>query len=1394
MPPKQLKHPSQPQKTGHSIPGSGNATAVEHVAGKKDRKLKSPPTHLPKIGSPVNDSHLTRLPSPLDSPDTSIDISVAQCSPRQEENLDLPRLKTPVECSESDLQSIDDCAIDTASPRQTSILNDMSPRCHASPQPTSLSSSFIGRRYKQSIEKYKNSKANPTAVSSQLTGLPPTHPDHRDPKDYLERLRTPSPVLPTPSPLSRTATQDTTPAISHRDRFEERLLTPMESPTSTSTATPQKAHIQQPKGNKKVRPNLLQRNTPAEDPILERLSTPNLRSHNKARMSAEEFYFPDFDEDSSDNPVTVDISFISRLETPNGMPLSRPFSRLNSNVPFYVPDADNFPETGITDIVDYNSNLISLNDLPQDYSAIIPAPPRPADVSCSAPSSMTHDPLERNECTIDKAKPVSNPIRSNNALLVDNLSNKLNEEHGVAESNRTIEDDMEKITVNTNDQDISSLRSDIAAFSETFDLLVPAPQQANQSIYKHVRLDLLSENVCRICRYPFYKPVTLNCSHTFCAECMYHSLLLWESRCPICKASVSHLPHVNVDISERVTTQVESQMSLSVGNIVRVLVPGGKVTTYSCGIITSIQNGFSFEGPDGIQVRSAQTLSKMTKQVQQHNNCSGTPCKIATVQCGSSLWLGRLCDLLFVDPRLLSLGTRLNSGSLCIFSSDAISLITASSIKPSLNTLEDGSGDQITSVDAPINYIEPRFLRTFRYTIDNLSEQIPIHMLLEEVFGSDTTTFLSPTLERVEGPSPSFMLRLCTDLSDWLLMPAICCVNCKMIAQLPVRLKCGCLSCMVCAFDCHYHGWPCFGCGESILFLDLCFSELRVDTQTSIKYSLPLKNSIPLGTLPMDTKILNAISDTKASTPYLSKYLPVHVLQESLTDSSFGFLLTEPNEKLAKVMLKSGTILTVDINRIKPLPLESLRLALRVQTPLVAMFNTKRGSSASVQLPLLGLTDLATPRQFVTRFGKHKSTTTADRSIMSLSVFTMVYNIDSFIQQMCTLVDEISAHNKEVRRSNLYTKYRDEYIAHTDHPSTKHKEKEEHLPDALIPTTTLQDAMTQSQNEYFNEQFNDLIRLQEKIEQDLRPFGLLECSRFSNYVKLISSFAVSEFICTACTRIAVWPVRLSCGHLTCRTCAAIYCVSQIPCLLCGHLMKSIEDVKPDVRTFQKICSHIPGKLHAEQIDCGTYVYKPANRNIGVGIVLNTMSRGGILFATVGFVRSIGTFRLAELAVLLPAMELSKFDEKRGRDTPAPIESPNDAIGQACIVVADGPYKNIFGLIVRKNGSKAKVILTVVLEVGLVVQFTPADLRTIKLIGPLCNYSKLRMYAQLAEKSFIAQERYAFSVKVEASVREELEIATDLCLAGKAPQPPRTVYSYLPQMSVVNTKRLLSRAG
>lgn len=1384
MPPKQPKLPPQERDAGRSISMPARVNAAESGHEKKDCKLKGPPAHLPKIGSPAAGTHLARLPSPLPSPSTSPTVPLGPSSAGSERDPNIPRLRTPTACSEDSPQitnkheitpeSHDLCTIPLSPDIQ---FDGESPLDRTSPKP--LSSSFVKRKYKQSIEKYKSSKVNPPPPKLHLADLPPTHPDHRNPKDYLERLRTPSPVLLTPSPLSHTVTRNNTPVTSNQDQMEERLLTPVESLTDRLTLSPQLSGSQPSQLNDKARPRSPHDSKVIEDLILERLVTPELMSHEKAQSLDEEFHFPNCDEDSSAAAFKMDASFVSRLETPGGMSFSRPFSRLNSNIPFYMPDAENYPENGIPDIADYDDNLISLNDCPQDYSAIVPAPARPADASYSAPSSIVYDSLEGSISVHNRLQPGKHPMQ-----YIDNLP--------TVESSCTADD--EKVTINATGQNRYPVDRDAEACLETFDLLIPETRKDNQSIYKRATLNIPSKNICRICRYPLYKPVVLNCAHTFCAECMYYSLLLWESKCPICDAHVSHLPHVDETISEQLASQLGLQVHLGVGDVVRVLVPSGKIATYSCGIITAIQDGFSFESADGIHVRSAQVSSITTKQVQQNNKCSGMPCKIATVQCGPSIWLGRLHDLLLVDPQTLPLGTRLNTRSLCISDSAAPNLISALSIEPPLGSSDYDKKEQTALESGPINYIEPRFLHTFKHMLSNLSEGTSMYMLLEESFGSDKTTLFSTTLEKIEGPPTSSLLRICTDLSEWLLIPAICCVNCKMVAQLPIQLQCGCLSCMICSFDCYHHGWPCFGCGAPITFLGLSFSRLRANPQTSVQYNLPLKDLKPLGVIPMDTKILLAISGTKAGNPYLSKYFPVHVLQDSGTDSSFGLLLTEPSEKTAKVMLKSGTVLTVDVSRIRHIPLDSVRLALRVQTPLTVTFNLQTESSAPAQLPLLGLTDMAVPRQFVTRLGRHKSTTADDRSITSLSIFTMVYNTDSFLHQMRVLVDEINAHNKEVRRARLHAKYKVEYTARIGNGEPPIPEEEGQRSDLPIPTTNLQEAMALSQNEYFNEQFNDLTKRQEEIERELRLFGILECSRLSNYIKLLSSFAISEFICTACTRIAIRPVRLPCNHLACKTCAAIYYVSQTPCLMCGRLLENIADAKSDLRTFQKICSHIPGKLHTEQVDCGAYVCKPANRNIGVGIVLNTMSRGGIIFATVGFVRSIETFRLAELAVLLPVMELCQVNGTKSSDTPMPIENPSDTIGQACIVVADGPYKDILGLIVRKNGPKRKVTLTVVLEVGIVVPFSPADLHIIKLMGPLCNYSKFRMYAQMAEKSFIAQERHAFSVEVEAAVQKELEVTTNLCLAGKAPPPPRTVYSCLPRMNVVSTKRFSSRSN
>lgn len=1402
MPPKQPKASSHQQKAASNRYVPKNVRGSVHKTDKRDYKMKSPLIHSPRIISSTNDLFLTRLPTPLASPNTSEDTLISPHWSRDDRSPDSSVFEVLLESSDDDpellvgyIYASEESDIETVPLSSVIILDSKSPQHPTSPKSPPFVPPITGRKYRQSILKYKNSKPAPSPLGLQLIERPPTHPNHRDPRKYIDRWKSPSPS-PSPnlsprSPVhpspSGTVMQGNTSLTTERDQMVDHLPTPMQSSTDTFTLSSQCTPSQSIIFNEDCCPDPLQNNKILEDLIIERLVAPKQENHHRMPSLDENFYFPDFDEDSSDNAVEPTISFIYRLDTPSEMPISRPFSRLNDNVPFYVPDAENFPENGIPDTMDYNNNLVSLNDLPQDYSEMNAVVVRPTDVSYSAPSSMVHDSLESCVCDDDKLQSENKLLHQADAFMVEDLSDSLNGGCEVSRKHSIAEGNMETITINTSYQDIYLIQSDMAIFSETFDLLVPNSQQNNQFVYKHVKVDILSNNICMICRYPFYKPVSLECAHMFCAECIHYCTLLWKHQCPICNAHISHSPHVDEIASEQLATQVDYHMEPSVGSLVRVLVPCGKVLTHSCGILTSIQNGFSFEGADGIHVRSAQLIGKTIKQAQQpaYAKCSGIPCKIATVQCGPSTWFGRLCDILIVDPNKLPLGTRTDDRSLYILCTDVINVI---STLPTKST---------TPSDNIIKYMEPRFLHTFKYTLDNLIGGVQIYTLIEESFGSDTTSLLSTNLERIDGPPTSSLLRICTDLSEWLLMPDICCVNCKMIAQLPVRLHCGCLSCMICALDCYHNGWSCFSCGTSIVFSELSLNRLRIDTEKNIVYSLPLKKSRPVGAIPLDSRILKEIYGMKVSDPLLSKYAPVHVLQESSTETSFGLLLTEPNEKTAKVMLKSGTMITVDISRIRPIPLESLRLALRVQTPLVVTFNIGKENFVSTCLPLLGVTDMTIPRQYITRHGKHKGMAADDRSLASLSVFTMVYNIDDFLNQMSNLIDEIHAHNEKIRRSHLYEQYKTVYISRIERIKSEKLVENEQEPDSLvpIPTTNLQDAISQSQEGYFAEQFNDLIKNQEKIEQDLRLFGLLECSRFSNYIKLLSGFTISEFICTACTRIAIWPVRLPCGHLTCKTCAAIYYVSQIPCLLCGYLLENITDVNPDLRTLQKICIHVPGKLHTEQIDCGTYVCKPANRSMGVGIVLNTMSRGGILFATVGFVRSIGTFRLAELAVLLPIIDVSRFDQSKGRDTPTLIENPNNAVGEACIVVSDGPYKDIKGLIVRRTGTKADVKLTVVLEVGVVASFGSAELRIIKLIGPLCKYSKLRAFCQQAEKSFMTLEQYTLKLEIETSVREELGVDENLSLAGKTPPPqPRTLYSYLPKMNVVNIQRLVSRSS
>ncbi|KWX12531.1 putative RING finger domain protein [Giardia duodenalis assemblage B] len=196
-------------------------------------------------------------------------------------------------------------------------------------------------------------------------------------------------------------------------------------------------------------------------------------------------------------------------------------------------------------------------------------------------------------------------------------------------------------------------------------------------------------------------------------------------------------------------------------------------------------------------------------------------------------------------------------------------------------------------------------------------------------------------------------LSIVTNLTLWNKLRDFCCVGCKQLLRLPVKLKCGHFYCYNCAMDSLKMLWPCLGCGSC---LSLCDMSMNISPSADAQYSgtnLVTSTLCPFVDisrfLPVN-KVLSTIIDWlfPLHKALLDKWQPVRI---SLGVSTVGVVYDDLSYSTVKVLMDPDTVTTVPVSDLTPLDLLIFRPALR-GTSGVLLLNTLFQSHASAYTSL----------------------------------------------------------------------------------------------------------------------------------------------------------------------------------------------------------------------------------------------------------------------------------------------------------------------------------------------------------------------------------------------------------------------------------------------------------
>lgn len=236
-----------------------------------------------------------------------------------------------------------------------------------------------------------------------------------------------------------------------------------------------------------------------------------------------------------------------------------------------------------------------------------------------------------------------------------------------------------------------------------------------------------------------------------------------------------------------------------------------------------------------------------------------------------------------------------------------------------------------------------------------------------------------------------------------------------------------------------------------------------------------------------------------------------------------------------------------------------------------------------------------------------------------------------------------------------------------------------------------------------------------------RSFGSEVGAKLLRYAEILYKHPELDFLCSGCARIVRRPIRLSCGCLICRTCAALCYASSIPCLACGMPVPPPISLTSDEVTVRKMIALMKPSLFFFNVDCGCFVIRFGSKLGGktpVGMVINTAIKDGILVANVVYPSGYQSTKLSELSALnLAGVALAGSDGNTEQNATAlnicgitcnildALQKGSEAPplrpqkGDPCLVV-DGAFAGLVGLLApQPKDAEHQTMVTVTLETG-----------------------------------------------------------------------------------------------
>lgn len=174
-------------------------------------------------------------------------------------------------------------------------------------------------------------------------------------------------------------------------------------------------------------------------------------------------------------------------------------------------------------------------------------------------------------------------------------------------------------------------------------------------------------------------------------------------------------------------------------------------------------------------------------------------------------------------------------------------------------------------------------------------------------------------------------LSIVTNLTLWNKLREFCCVGCKQLLRLPVKLKCGHFYCYNCALDSLKMRWPCLGCGTCLSLPDMNLVVSNSSASQRTEVDSADSALCPFVDVARFSPVNKALSDAMTSLfplhkVLLDKWQPVRI---NLAVHTIGIVYDDPSYDNVRVLIDPDTVTTVPVGDLTPLDLLVFRPALR---------------------------------------------------------------------------------------------------------------------------------------------------------------------------------------------------------------------------------------------------------------------------------------------------------------------------------------------------------------------------------------------------------------------------------------------------------------------------------